>query len=680
MELIYIYIDKYRTFENQEISFSNKFNVNYDNENNVLTIKKNEDSENIYPQNIVNINGILGKNASGKSSLISLIGKQIDDRTDNNGMFLQQQKKPYEVYPNLDDCICDLSLQEPTDYKSSYFLLYYVGKNDGNSLFVFETNNAKKYIDIFDNLEGSVKEKILNSDKIKYRLDGWLSVVFKVKNGNNEYINDVSEFNSKCINFNNDFNIINFRRPVYINLFNSERKYDDDYNVSLKRREALLESNLFKNKIKFLINQMKPNSSKSTMYKNKFYRLKIALFNPSRFEINDKKGDKIQVDKIIKNFKYFDIEQFEEWQKIILAFLFLYVCYEMRIANITGYLKPLIQKLSNIQIKNDSSSYENIKKMYHNQIECFYSTNNNSLVNLDEFLKSENALENFLKKAKQNNINYSYDSCTLVVDFNKDSKIDEFNDFFDHFIDEYEQKGKIQEPTIMNDFLNVDIPGMSDGEKENLALFTSIDEQIRLLSYKKKFILLFDEIERSMHPDLCRNLVSNLVDFLKQYPDKEFQIIIASHSPFIAGDLLQENIVCLSRKDDKSFVSNMAEKPFAQNIHTILKSQFFLDSFIGEYARKCIDKIIKCLKYEKIDEVKNELNEFFCSDKESDAKIIDSAEKAKKYIEYVIDSIGEPIIRNELHRRLSNAKWLSAEEKIQYYQNKIRELEESLND
>lgn len=183
-----------------------------------------------------------------------------------------------------------------------------------------------------------------------------------------------------------------------------------------------------------------------------------------------------------------------------------------------------------------------------------------------------------------------------------------------------------------------------------------------------------------MHPDLCRNLISNLIDLLKQYSGKKFQIIIASHSPFIASDLLQENIVCLSREGDKSFVSNMTEKPFAQNIHTILKSQFFLDSFIGEYARNCIDKIIKCLKYETIDEVKDELNKFLRSDKESEQELIDSAEKAKKYIEYVIDSIGEPIIRNELHRRLSNAKWLSAEEKIQFYQNKIRELEESLND
>lgn len=671
MELIYIYIDKYRTFENQGISFSNKFNVKYDNKNNVLSIKENKDYVNIYPQNIVNINGILGKNASGKSSLISLIGDQISERTDSE-IVSNSPKNPYQIFPKV-----ETANGATIDFENNYFLLFYVEKDeDENPLFVFETNHPSKYKKIFVNKE----DLFINKDEIYCDGCGWFSVVFKVEQNLNKYLCDTCNFNSINIRIDYHCNIINFHRPKYINFFNSELKIEEEDKNSIKRREALLESDLYKNKIKFLIKHMNTDSCESSMYKDEVYILRIMFYNRSGFDYFDENGKKVPVRNIVKIFSDFEIAGFKKWQKIMLAFLYLYIRYKLYVSSIEDELNPLVNKLSEMQIENNSASYETIKNMYHKQIECLFSKSHYSLVNFDEFKKCENALENFLQKAKLYNIDYSYKNCTLTVNLNKNSSIDSFNDFFDYFIDECAQKDVNRKPSIMNNFLDVDIPVMSDGEKENLALFTSIDEQISLIPKKKNFILLFDEIERSMHPDLCRNLISNLTEFLKQYPDKKFQIIIASHSPFIASDLLQENIVCLSREGDKSIVSKMTEKPFAQNIHTILKSQFFLDSFIGEYATSCINLIIKCIKYEKIDEVKNELNEFLCSDKESDEELIDSSEKAIKFIKYVIDSIGEPIIRNELHRRLSNAKWLSTKEKIQYYQNKIRELEESLND
>lgn len=672
MELIYIYIDKYRTFENQEISFSNKFNVKYDNKNNVLSIKENKDYVSIYPDNIVNINGILGKNSTGKSSLIALIGEQIESRIANNEIFEEEPKNPYQIFP-----VIETATKSTIKLENSYFILYYIGKDeDGNPLFAFETDDVDKYKTLFVN----EKELFVKTNKVYYIGHGWFPIVFKVENEFNKYLDDTSNFNSNNICLDYYCNIINFHRPKYINFFNSKLKNEEEYKISIKRREALLESDLYKNKIKFLINQMKMNSSDSLIYKDKKYILNIKFFNRSSYEFEDENGEKVSVTNIIKDFNNFDLKKFKESKKIVLAFLFLYVWYTMTCLDAGDDLKPIIKKLSQMQIENNSASYEEIKNMYHSQIKCLFSTINNNLVMLDEFLKCENALENFLKNAKKNKISYSYAEFELKIIFNKDSNFDLLEDFFDLFVDEREQKGKLQKPSIMNNFLEVEIPRMSEGEKENLALFTSIDEQISAITYKKNFILLFDEIERSMHPDLCRRLISNLVDLLQKYHGKEFQIIIASHSPFIASDLLQENVVCISREDDKSIVSKMTEKPFAQNIHTILKSQFFLDSFIGEYATSCINLIIKCLKYEKIDEVKNELNKFLCSDKGSDEELIDSAEKAKKFIKYVIDSIGEPIIRNELHRRLSNAKWLSTKEKIQYYQNKIRELEEGLND
>lgn len=80
MELIYAYAEKYRIFERKEFCFSDKFIVKYDRENNHLSIKRNPDYIDIYPENIVRISAIVGKNASGKTSLLDMIGDKLEDR------------------------------------------------------------------------------------------------------------------------------------------------------------------------------------------------------------------------------------------------------------------------------------------------------------------------------------------------------------------------------------------------------------------------------------------------------------------------------------------------------------------------------------------------------------------------------------------------------------------------
>ena len=42
----------------------------------------------------------------------------------------------------------------------------------------------------------------------------------------------------------------------------------------------------------------------------------------------------------------------------------------------------------------------------------------------------------------------------------------------------------------------------------------------------------------------------------------------------------------------------------------MLKSQFFLNSFLGEYAIDCIKLIMECSEIEKIEEVQQKINGF----------------------------------------------------------------------
>lgn len=671
MELIYIYIDKYRTFEKQEISFSNKFNVNYDSENKVLSIEENKDYVDIYPDNIVNINGILGKNASGKSSLISLIGDRIEKRNLDRDLIFGEEEDPHRKIPFYEST----PMLSAIRYTNHYFILYYLGKSKiGNNLFAFETNFPTGYMPIFQYSNEKVQ---MQKDEDYYLRHGWFAAVFERENINNILIDTTNMYPCSENNIECETSIISFQNNQYTNKFDILDKMKEEYIIGFKRILVPMQSVFFKSQIKFLFKQMNLASDKRLMYKDKKYVLNIRFYSQLSLELSRNSDHKISINSFLEDYRNYDLGNYKEWQKIVLAFLYQYTWYLATSVSKSYSLIGDLEALSDMRAKTNIKNYLDIKNMYYNQISHLLKYFNNTYLTISEFQKCENALEVFLKDAEQNKVGYSYKKNNLIVEFTRDSNIGAFDDFFDYFIDENIVNSINYYDSITNNFLDVDIQWMCAGEKENLALFTSIDEQISFFADKKEYILLFDEIERSMHPDLCRNLVSNLVNFLKQYPDKKFQIIIASHSPFIASDLLQENIVCLSREDDKSFVSNMTEKPFAQNIHTILKSQFFLDYFIGEYATKCINCIIKCLNYENIDKVKNELNKFLCSNNESEQKLIESDEKAKNFIEYVIDSIGEHIIRNELHRRLSNAKWLSTKEKIQYYKNKIKELEDT---
>ena len=84
MELIYVYIEKFDNFIfKQGIQLSNDFNI--ENNNGELLIKRNKDYlKNFYGENISNISVLVGKNGSGKTTILDILGMDREDRLKNS--------------------------------------------------------------------------------------------------------------------------------------------------------------------------------------------------------------------------------------------------------------------------------------------------------------------------------------------------------------------------------------------------------------------------------------------------------------------------------------------------------------------------------------------------------------------------------------------------------------------
>lgn len=111
-------------------------------------------------------------------------------------------------------------------------------------------------------------------------------------------------------------------------------------------------------------------------------------------------------------------------------------------------------------------------------------------------------------------------------------------------------------------------------------------------------LLFIDEGETYYHPEWQRKYVSTLLEMIKQSKltkgktqNDRIQIVLTTNSPFILSDILLEDAVYLDKEKKSVF-----DRTLGQNIHTLLKENFFMSYTIGEYARSFIEDIMLCLQ------------------------------------------------------------------------------------
>lgn len=147
---------------------------------------------------------------------------------------------------------------------------------------------------------------------------------------------------------------------------------------------------------------------------------------------------------------------------------------------------------------------------------------------------------------------------------------------------------------------------LSSGEKQQMYTLHTIMYHIRNLASKslahpnkyKHINLILDEIELYYHPELQRQFLANLLHHIEELnlssEDVEsINILVATHSPFIASDITSQNILRLDNGEPKKMEGVQS---FGSNIHDLLSDGFYLSNFLGEYAKKEIEGVVRFLE------------------------------------------------------------------------------------
>lgn len=160
----------------------------------------------------------------------------------------------------------------------------------------------------------------------------------------------------------------------------------------------------------------------------------------------------------------------------------------------------------------------------------------------------------------------------------------------------------------------ISFKSMSSGEKQLMYSLSSIlyhiqnlesveDDAFRV-SYEH-INLVLDEVELYSHPEYQRTFVADMLDRLSwlqiNYPIKSINILLVTHSPFILSDIPKSNILYLKEgkavTDTSSFVNTLGA-----NVNDILHQSFFLENgFMGEHIQRKIQSLIRFLKSDAVE-------------------------------------------------------------------------------
>ena len=304
--------------------------------------------------------------------------------------------------------------------------------------------------------------------------------------------------------------------------------------------------------------------------------------------------------------------------------------------------------------------YEEFKSL-DGAINIFQQTTSESADYLEKlvgFVSSQNSHEtikihqvrNFLMACKEKNLTkskdidlrreFDYDDYVLQVGGNPHSKkMGEILNYLPpSFFSIHIELNHIDEKGNTENKKPIPVERLSSGERQYLYTFsTYIYHILNILSIQHSnrvryrcLNLVLDEVEICFHPEYQRCFVYELINYIERLQlnaNASFNIQIATHSPFILSDIMEDNVLYL--KDGINAVKGKDFKnPFCANICDLLYQSFFLeDGFYGEYSRTKVNGILHSLR---------------CNKRIGNA--------TAQYIKTIVELIGDDFLKMHLHQ------------------------------
>lgn len=629
MVLLFEWIERERKniFNNCGINFTGEYKISYNPNSHELTINKNnsgiiKDFYTLDGSNVVKqVTCFLGKNGSGKTTLLKYIyatdlmdmeGKYGQKHTEWNTIQVVESEGKIIIYHN----------QKEIFVKCDESAIHYKIWQVNNRNIIDETSGSMNYMHLTKIFISNDYYVYINNN---LRMEGYMT-----KFAFTPY--DISLLQSEFMN------LITKRSNSIIFLNNLTYKFNDYLCKGINRQffqnilYILFYRNLFKLK----------KLEKFKYFKNAritFQMIKGSDAYIDSFGLNSLIINRFTLEKIINNqFDQNEVMQFAKQEQIKFDFDLLKICAvhelvvkkcciknesiytNLRINLITEILLSLLDVKYNICELESFNNIAALITLLEKEIKKISDDNSVVLNNQLEYLRNAYESINKLKHVCPNVENET----TILLDEN--------SSFIDYYYEEIMSKKSFAIKYLWLDY------GCSAGEKAFLNIFSDINSfsELKFLSnysangINKNVLLILDEPDLYCHPEWQRKMLHEIIESLELlYQGYSFQIIFSTHSPLFLSDIPRDNIVLIDKPEKSAGEINKNTQTFGANIFDLYKSEFFIDSFIGEFALHKISKVIK------------QVSELYKN------PVLVSSEELNK-IENMVNFIGEPILKNKL--------------------------------
>ena len=578
MELLYLWIENFRNIKKQGFDFSAEFKFKMEeldkaNSNYTLsyklTISKNESFVNLFDGNVLNVTGIIGKNGSGKSTLLHCL-KMMTGK--------------------LSILVCPLIFCLRDNESGTIKTYYYNGGGDKDmiplNLVVEADSDFKRQYKVVPSKAYTIDRFGIEGSKVKgldFDFNSIASCYFS-----NTFDSHRENIFEGIHNISTNYKIENFLKD-YIDTKEKavQSKKKDVPKIELWPSHIL---QFHKSELKGLLKFLSYANTRKTSQLPILPKTLIVEFKFDDYENLKSEG---------KASFLFDKEDIEEIQKSAVSFANQSKDKRKNFMNmvlLTSFYHVLRKDLIQPEITSMDETRALIKSLPNNPNKLF-ATIRKILAPLsklkDDSLESKTISE-FLGK--------SFENAVQRIQF---SDTDNVSDNKAH----YRLKIENNLWSVLSLIFNLQAldnanymdyswdGGLSTGQEAFLTHFARLNDLKNKLG-SKPIWLMIDEGDLYFHPEWQKRYFSELLDYVKfLFPRNKVQIIITTHSPFIASDLPKQNLIFL--KQDAEGMCSVANneiqfETFGSNIHELFTNSFFLaDGLMGEFARTSISDLIK---------------------------------------------------------------------------------------